>query len=84
MDENAFIAAHGWLAYARWHLAVDETRPRRTKAHYTLPFGDFQDVHRCALLSAGSRASQHGYRDVERAVTHLHAMLEYERARAEG
>ena len=82
MDENAFIAAHGWRAYAQWHLGVDETRPRRTKAHYTFPYGDFQDVHRCALLSAGSRASQHGYRDVARAVTHLNAMLEFARARA--
>ncbi len=82
MDENAFIATHGWRAYARWHLGVDETRPRRTKAHYTFPYGDFQDVHRCALLSAGSRASQHGYRDIARAVTHLNAMLEFARDRA--
>jgi hypothetical protein len=82
MDENAFIAAPGWRAYARWHLGVDDTRPRRTKAHYTFPYGDFHDVHRCALLSAGSRASQRGYRDVARAVTYLHALLEFESGRA--
>jgi hypothetical protein len=82
MDENAFIATHGWDAYARWHLAVDETRPRRTKAHYRFPYGDFVDVHRCALLDAESQAARHGYRDVARAVTHLHGMLELARARA--
>jgi hypothetical protein len=81
-DENAFIADHGWDAYARWHLATDETRPAHTKAHYKFPFGDFQDVHRCAILSAESRAAQRHYEDVERAVAHLHGMLELLRQRA--
>ena len=81
-EENEFIAEHGWDEYGRWHLATDETRPAHTKAHYKFPFGDFQDVHRCAILSAESRAAQRHYDDVERAVAHLHGMLELLRQRA--
>ena len=75
-EENAFIAEHGWEEYGRWHLGVaDEARPD-TKAHYKFPYGDFHDVHRCAILSAESRAAQRGYEDIRTAVAHLHGMLE--------
>jgi hypothetical protein len=39
-------------------------------------------VHRCAILSAESRAAQRHYEDVKRAVAHLHGMLELLRQRA--
>jgi hypothetical protein len=42
--------------------------------------GDFADVHRCALLSAESRAGQYDYEDVKSAAAHLHGMLEGARA----
>ena len=37
---------------------------------------DFQNVHRCGLLAAESRAGQRKYYDIELAVAHLHGMLE--------
>ena len=51
-DEIEFIAAHGWDAYGRWHLALEDALPARTRTHYRFPYGDFRDVHRCAILSA--------------------------------
>jgi hypothetical protein len=75
-EENEFIAEHGWSAYGRWHLGVDEEMDRDTKGHYKFPYGDFQDVHRCAVLAAESRAGQRGYDDIELAAAHLHGMLE--------
>ena len=75
-EENEFIADHGWAEYGRWHLGVDDERPADTKAHYKFPYGDFQDVHRCAILSAESRAAQRKYADIQSAVAHLHGMLE--------
>jgi hypothetical protein len=75
-DENDFIAQHGWGEYGRWHLGVDDERPPDTKGHYKYPYGDFQDVHRCAILSAESRAAQRKHHDIESAVAHLHGMLE--------
>jgi hypothetical protein len=35
--ENAFIEAHGYTEYVRWHLGVDDERPADTKGHYKFP-----------------------------------------------
>jgi hypothetical protein len=83
-EENDFIAEHGWAAYGRWHLGVDDERPKDTKGHYKFPYGDFKNVHRCAILSAESRAAQRSYEDIKVAVAHLHGMLEALRQRVEG
>jgi hypothetical protein len=75
-DENKFIEEHGWDEYARWHLGVDDQQPEETKARYEFPYGDFEDIHRCAVLSAESRAGQYDHDDIEKAAAHLHGMLE--------
>jgi hypothetical protein len=75
-EENAFIEAHGYTEYGRWHLAVDDESNPGTKGHYKFPYGDFSDVHRCAVLAAESRAGQRKYADVLSACAHLHGMLE--------
>jgi hypothetical protein len=79
-EENRFIEEHGWEEYGRWHLGVDDSRAEDTKARYSFPYGDFADVHRCALLSAESRAGQYDHEDVKSAAAHLHGMLEGARA----
>jgi hypothetical protein len=55
---------------------VDDQAKRETKAHYKFPYGDFEKVHRCAILAAESRAGQYEHDDIEKAVAHLHGMLE--------
>ena len=75
-DENAFIEAHGYAEYGRWHLGIDDERPDDTKGHYKFPYGDFQAVHRCAVLAAESRAGQREYSDIELAAAHLHGALD--------
>lgn len=75
-DENEFIRKNGYEAYGRWHLGTNDEKPPDTKAHYEFPYGDFADVHRCALLSAESRAGQYKHYDIERAAHHLHEMID--------
>jgi hypothetical protein len=75
-EENAFIQAHGYAAYGRWHLAIDDEATPETKGRYRFPYGDFSDVHRCGVLAAESRAGQRKYVDVENAAAHLHGMLD--------
>jgi hypothetical protein len=74
--EDEFIAEHGLSAYGRWHLGVDEVKDKQTKGRYKFPYGDFNDVHRCAVLAAESRAGQRKDADVELAAAHLHGMLD--------
>jgi hypothetical protein len=75
-DENEFISRNGFREYAKWHLGIDETEGEETKARYRFPYGDFENVHRCAILAAESRAGQYKHLDIGRAVAHLHGMLD--------
>jgi hypothetical protein len=81
-DENSFIEKHGYREYGLWYLGIDDEAPDDTKSHYKFPYGDFRKVHRCGLLAAESRAGQRKYYDIERAVAHLHGMLEAAHATA--
>jgi hypothetical protein len=58
------------------HLAVDSTQ------RYKFPYGDFTKVHRCAVLSAESRAGQYRYADIEDAAARLHRMMDPKAHRA--
>ncbi|HET9981928.1 MAG TPA: hypothetical protein VFQ38_00005 [Longimicrobiales bacterium] len=75
-QENEFIQEHGMNEYGRWHLGIDDEVPEGRKERYKFPYGDFSRVHRCAVLSAESRAGQYKYLDVERAAAHLHGMID--------
>lgn len=75
-QQNAFIKAKGWGEYSRWHLGIDDEQNEETKARYKFPYGDFERVHRCAVLSAEVRAAQRDYTDIQLAAAHLHGMLD--------
>jgi hypothetical protein len=75
-QENEFIRRHGYAEYGRWHLGIDETHGEETKGRYKFPYGDFRRVHRCALISAESRAGRNKYLDIEEAAHALHQMID--------
>ncbi len=51
-----------------------------TKGRYKFPYGDFERVHRCGVLSAEVRAGQQKCADIENPVAHLHGPLDGRRA----
>jgi hypothetical protein len=75
-DENRFIERYGYIEYGKWHLGTDSMAPDDTKEHYKFPYGDFEKVHRCGVLSAEVRAGQRKYADIEAAATHLHGLID--------
>jgi hypothetical protein len=75
-QENEFIEKHGYGEFGKWHLGIDDERGEQTKGRYKFPYGDFEDVHRCGVLSAESRAGQYKYFDIENAAAHLHGMID--------
>ena len=75
-DENAFLERHGYEEYKKWYLGINDEKPERTKARYEFPYGDFQKVHRCGVLTAESRAGQYKHFDIENAAVHLHGMID--------
>jgi hypothetical protein len=74
--ENEFIQRHGFPEYGKWYLAINDDYKDDTKRHYEFPYGDFENAHRCAILTAESRAGQYKHFDVENAAAHLHGMME--------
>ena len=78
-EENEFIRVHGFPEYGKWHLGIDETHAEGTKARYKFPFGDFQNIHRCALLAIRSRALQYDYSDIENAAIQLTEIISSKR-----
>jgi hypothetical protein len=75
-EENRFIEQNGYGEYGKWHLGIDLREREDTKGHYMFPYGDFENVHRCGVLSAESRAGQRKYVDIEAAATHLLGMID--------
>ena len=74
--ENAFLLDRGWEEYATWALAVDRDEHHDVKQKYLFPYGDFEDVHQCALLSTESQARLYGHDEVAKAARELSAMID--------
>jgi hypothetical protein len=75
-QENDFIRQHGFGEYAKWHLGIDDDEDEDKKGRYKFPYGDFENIHRCAVLTIESRAGQYKYHDIQNAAAHLHGMIE--------
>ena len=70
-EENEYIQEHGWRAYARWYLGINEEADEETKERYEFPYGDFEKVHRSGLIACVYRAAEWRHKEVERAAYRL-------------
>ena len=77
--QDAFMLAMGAQRYGDWHLGIDDEQPEGSKSRYHFLFGDFSDLHRCALFEIQDAAENWFYGDIEIAVAALISLL---RARA--
>jgi hypothetical protein len=75
-QENEFLQQHGFAEYGKWYLGTNDERSENTKGHYEFPYGDFENVHRCGVITAESRAGQYKHYDIENAAAHLHGMID--------
>jgi hypothetical protein len=74
-QENEFIRQHNFSEYGKWHLGIDQRHAENVKARYKFPYGDFNAIHRCALLAVKSRAREYGHSDIESAAAELIEMI---------
>jgi hypothetical protein len=75
-EENEFLRRRSFAEYGKWYLGINDERPADTKGHYEFPYGDFEKVHRCGVLTAESRAGQYKHFDIQNAAAHLHGMID--------
>ena len=74
--ENHFIEKHDFHAFGEWNLGIDRDESANTKGRYGFPFGDFDKVHRCAVISLESRAAQFDHADIAKAAKNLLALID--------
>lgn len=77
-QENDFIDEHGWTEFRHWHLGIDDAEDEETKQAYSFPYGDFDEVHRCAVISLESRAGQYDHDDIRDAARKLLELIDAE------
>ena len=70
-DENRYIEAHGWDAYAAWHLGLTDGASDHTKARYAFVYGHLRRVHRMGLISCVYRAAEWRHKEIELAAHDL-------------
>ena len=73
--EKDFIKKNGFSEYGKWFLGVNDDYGEETSRHYEFPYGDFENVHRCGILAAQSRAGLGKYLDVENAAEELLSVI---------
>ena len=78
-EENQYLVDHDLEDYGKWYLGINREARHDIKAKFELPYGDFENVHRCGVLLAESRAAEYGRRDIEAAAHELHEMIDERR-----
>jgi hypothetical protein len=73
-EQNAFLKAHSWAAYATWHLGLTEGAAEESKARYAFVYGDFRRLHRMGLIACHYRAAEWRHKEIELAA---HELLQY-------
>ena len=68
---SEFLDKKGPGGYSEWFLGLDDEASHESKAHYKFPFGDLNKVHRCAVISGESRASQYNHDEIREALGDL-------------
>jgi hypothetical protein len=75
-QQNAYLKSHTWDEYAQWHLGLTDGATDETKARYAFVFGDFQRVHRMALIASVYRAGEWRHKEIELAAHKLLQLLD--------
>jgi hypothetical protein len=70
-DENRYLASHSWKEYSEWHLGLTDDANDETKARHAFVFGDFEHIHRMALIACVYRASEFRHKSIELAAHRL-------------
>ena len=79
--ENQFLEKHSWDDYSSWHLGMTDGAKDETKGRYAFVFGDFQRLHRSALIACHYRAAEWFHKEIELAAHELLQLLDESRKR---
>jgi hypothetical protein len=75
-QQNKYLKSHSWEEYAQWHLGLTEGAKDDTKGRYAFVYGDFERVHRMALIASVYRAGEWHHKAIELAAHDLLQLLD--------
>lgn len=75
-EQNAYLKAHDFGEYARWHLGLTDGAADHTKARYAFVIGDFRRLHRMGLVACLYRAAEWRHRSILAAAYDLLSYLD--------
>ena len=75
-DQNNFIEKKGMEEYSKWFLGINSEEDKDNKGRYEFPYGDFNKVHRGAVIAAKVRAGQYKHQEIEDAADELLKMID--------
>jgi len=76
-DMIRYLNTHSLAEYGAWFLGVDTDADAHDKSKFLYPFGDFNVLHKSALLLIQKDAEHHHHSEVAAAVKRLLEMIEY-------
>jgi len=74
--EEEFIENNGLFEYGKWFLGINDEYREDRKRYYEFPYGDFENMHRCGILSVQRRAIQYKHLDVGKASADILAVID--------
>ena len=75
-EENKYIEKNGMDEYGKWYLGIDTDENEDNKGRKNFLMVILNEYIVAELLSAESRAGQYKHFDIEKAVAHLHVMID--------
>jgi hypothetical protein len=76
-DTVRFLNTHTLEEYGEWFLAINTNADKESKEYYTMPLGDFSEVHKSALLEAHKIAREEKAQDIEEVIKKLIEMIDH-------
>lgn len=77
-EEDTFLKEVDWDEYKQWFLGINPDVAEHTKGRYSFLYGDFDTMHRSALIALQHQARQYEYADIEGAVNELIVQIDKE------
>lgn len=76
--QDHFLEQKDWETYSKWFLGIEEDEGEHTRGRYLFLYGDFEHVHRSALIAGKKRAHDEEFGEIEEAIDRLIRQIDKE------
>lgn len=74
-DEVRYLDTHSLEEYGLWFLGINTQADPKSKSKFVYPYGDFNVLHKSALLASKKEAEKNKDHEIVKAIDQLLAMI---------